>query len=225
MKLFIKSLFFVLVCLATTKVFAQTISVKNSNGVTIKYKFYNPNGGGLELAVANNSYSGIVIIPKTVIYNKRTWKVTSIGADAFYNCSGLTSVNIPSSVTSIGHYAFKGCSGLTSVNIPSSVTSIGCEAFRGCTGLTSVNIPSSVTSIGHGAFEDCSGLTSVTIPEGVTKTGIGIFNSCTSLMSVTIPEGSVVVTEENGWFDGCTALKSLTVRMKDGSTQTRPLPY
>ena len=202
MKLFIKSLFFVLVCLATTKVFAQTISVKNSNGVTIKYKFYNPNGGGLELAVANNSYSGIVIIPKTVIYNKRTWKVTSIGADAFYNCSGLTSVNIPS-----------------------SVTSIGCEAFRGCTGLTSVNIPSSVTSIGHGAFEDCSGLTSVTIPEGVTKTGIGIFNSCTSLMSVTIPEGSVVVTEENGWFDGCTALKSLTVRMKDGSTQTRPLPY
>ena len=202
MKLFIKSLFFVLVCLATTKVFAQTISVKNSNGVTIKYKFYNPNGGGLELAVANNSYSGIVIIPKTVIYNKRTWKVTSIGADAFYNCSGLTSVNIPSSVTSIGHYAFKGCSGLTSVNIPSSVTSIG-----------------------HGAFEDCSGLTSVTIPEGVTKTGIGIFNSCTSLMSVTIPEGSVVVTEENGWFDGCTALKSLTVRMKDGSTQTRPLPY
>ena len=64
--------------------------------------------------------------------------VTSIGEDAFYECTGLTSVTIPNSVTSIGSEAFRGCSGLTSVVIGNSVTSIGSSAFKSCTGLKSV---------------------------------------------------------------------------------------
>ena len=85
--------------------------------------------------------------------------VTSIGKDAFYNCSGLTSVTIPNSVTSIGEGAFSYCSGLKSATIGNSVTSIGRDAFRCCSGLTSVTIPNSVTSIGGCAFYCCSGLT------------------------------------------------------------------
>ena len=55
----------------------------------------------------------------------------------------------------LGDYVFCDCSGLTSLTIPSSVTSIGGEAFNGCRGLTSMTIPSSVTSIGWGAFAEC----------------------------------------------------------------------
>ena len=78
--------------------------------------------------------------------------VTNIGDEAFYGCTGMTSVTIPGSVTSIGEYAFERCTGLTSVNIPDSVTSIGDNAFYGCTGMTKVTIPDSVTYIGNYAF-------------------------------------------------------------------------
>ena len=84
-----------------------------------------------------------------------------IGGYAFYGCSSLTSLTLPSNATKIGESAFYGCSGLTSLTLPSSVTSIGESAFYGCSGLTSLTLPSSVTSIGSSAFYGCSGLTSI----------------------------------------------------------------
>ena len=55
-----------------------------------------------------------------------------IGSCAFYGCSGLTSLNLPSSITKIGMSAFEGCSGLTSINLPAGITSIGESAFKNC---------------------------------------------------------------------------------------------
>jgi hypothetical protein len=45
---------------------------------------------------------------------------------------------IPTGVTTIGNNAFSECTSLTNVTIPESVTSIGSEAFSGCTTLTSI---------------------------------------------------------------------------------------
>ena len=135
--------------------------------------------------------------------------VTSIGGRAFKGCSGLTSLTIPSSVTKIGYYAFKGCSGLTSLTIPSSVISISDYAFSGCSGLTNLTIPSSVISIGRGVFSNCSGLTSLTIPSGVTSIGYHAFEGCSGLTSLTIP--SSVTSIGYGAFKGCSGLTSLTI--------------
>ena len=124
-----------------------------------------------------------------------------IGECAFFGCSSLTSINIPSSVTEIGNRVFEDCKSLTSVNIPSGVTEIAWRTFWGCSSLTSVDIPSSVTSIGSETFSGCSSLTSVNIPSGVTEIGESAFSGCSSLTSVNIP--SSVTEIERAVFMDC----------------------
>ena len=152
-------------------------------------------------------YLDHIVIPSSVNYNGRTYRVTSIGESAFYNCS-LTSIEIPNSVTSIGDSAFSECSSLTSVVIPNSVTSIGDYAFYRCSNLASVVIPNSVTSIGEKAFTFCVSLTSIEIPNSVKSIGDEAFCECESLTSIEIP-GSVKSIGA-GAFSGCESLTKIT---------------
>ena len=135
--------------------------------------------------------------------------VTSLGDECFKDCSGLTSITIPSSVTSLGESCFKSCNSLISITIPSSVTSLGDECFKYCSGLTSITLPSSITSLGVYCFYGCSGLTSITIPSSVTSLGICCFTGCDGLTSITIP--SSVTSLGDGCFQYCRGLTSITI--------------
>ncbi len=73
----------------------------------------------------------------------------------------IVSVNLPDGVTSIGGDAFSDCTGLQSITIPNSVISIGYNAFYGCTGLTMITLGDGVTSIDDYAFYNCARLTDV----------------------------------------------------------------
>ena len=130
--------------------------------------------------------------------------VTTIGYDAFYECSSLTSISMPS-VTTIGDYAFNFCSSLTSISMPSVMT-IGGYAFYECSSLTSISMPE-VTTIGDDAFSGCSALTSVSMPS-VTTIGDRAFSSCSALTSVSMPE---VKTIGDNVFSFCYALTSLSM--------------
>ncbi|MBR5893417.1 MAG: leucine-rich repeat domain-containing protein [Bacteroidaceae bacterium] len=144
--------------------------------------------------------------------NKFCYTTTSIGKDAFYNCTGLTSITIPNSVTTIGVEAFYGCSSLTSIEIPNSVTTIGKYAFYGCSGLTSITIPNSVTTIERQAFSKCTSLTSIEIPNSVTTIGPSAFEGCSGLKKLTIGKNVEIIG--NNAFNECTKLKDL--RIEDG---------
>jgi len=135
--------------------------------------------------------------------------VTTIGDEAFGECTGLTSITIPNSVTTIGFDAFFRCTGLISVTIPNSMTTIGDNSFCYCTRLTSVTIPNSIITIGEAAFDGCSGLTSITIPNSVTTIEDAAFGECTGLTSITIPNSVTTIGELT--FEGCSKLTSITI--------------
>ena len=211
--------------------FAYDIVVKNADGVTIYYNYYNE---GKELQVTflsskdnyqenKNAYVGNVVIPEEVTYLNRTRKVTSIGDHAFRECKSLTSVTIPNSVTSIGSSAFEWCYMLTSVTIPNSVTSMGGHAFRACSSLTSVTISdiaawcdisfndreSNPLYYAHHLFLNGEELKDLTIPNSVTYIRDYTFSGCSNLTSVTIENS--VISIGNFTFSGCSNLTSVTL--------------
>ena len=94
------------------------------------------------------------------------YKIENIPKYAFYQYA-ITSVDIPLSVTTIGEQAFYGCSSLKSIVLPTALDSIGASAFY-ATGLVNVELPSQLTSLGAGAFGGCTALKTVYIPKSVT---------------------------------------------------------
>lgn len=171
--------------------------------VAYKYKGTMPNGTSITLrnstvGIASSAFyncSGL-----TGIYMPTSVKV--IGSSAFSGCTSLTNITIPNSVTTIETGTFENCTGLTSINIPNSVTYIDFGAFSNCTGLADVNIPNSVTFIGQRAFYNCSNLSSdIIIPNGVTRIGAGTFYNCSKVTSISIPSS---ITKIEGKIDNTT---------------------
>ena len=131
---------------------------------------------GFNANIISNTYSngrGVIVFDKDI---------TAISEYAFYNCTKLTSIQMPKSITKIREYAFYD-SGLTNIEMPNNVTEIATYAFYS-TDIVNLIIPDSVTSIGNYAFYYCNLLTSVTIGNGVTSIGDSAFYNCDSLTSV-----------------------------------------
>lgn len=159
-----------------------------------------------EVVASNKSITNISI-PENVTYKNRSFSVIRIGSRAFYN-SRVQSIKIPNSVTSIGENAFEDCSKLVSIEIPNSVTSIGEYAFYYCSNLVSIEIPNSVTTLRRSVFKDCHSLVSIKIPNSVTDIDDYAFDNCSSLKSIEIPNS---VTDIDDYAFDFWNIESLTI--------------
>lgn len=190
-----------------------------------------------------NPYTGDITIPSEIIYLNEPYKVTSIGYEAFKDCTGLKSVSIPNTVTSIGNYAFENCTGLSSITIPNSVTDIGSYAFHGCTNFKNLIIPNGVLYIYFGAFDGCTGLTKVEVYASLdlssyisSYASYNFFNGCTNLKEAVfdcekvsplfkefkylekVTLKNTITTIQDNSFASCTGLKTVVVQCMPTNT-------
>ena len=142
---------------------------------TVEVTWYNSKSGSWPTI---GSYSDEVInIPSNVSYKGTDYCVKRIGEYAFHYCEQTLSITIPDGVSSIGANAFSGCYGLTSVVVPHSVTEIGKFAFDNCHKLLAIEIPQGLKIIGRNVFNACQSLTYVAIPTSVVEIGDYAFSS------------------------------------------------
>ena len=204
------------------------LGCSNLESLSLPYVF----GDYLGYVFDGSSYSNNqTAVPKKLIKVFLTGN-GKIEANAFYNCTNITSVEISGSVTSIGEYAFDRCSNLTNVILPENVGEIKYYVFRACNSLDSIHYNGDVYSwlkIDFGLinrelsgcvtfgkklyFKNSSNeyelLTSLVIPDDVENISFLAFTGCSSLTSATI--GSGVASIGDYAFVNCSNLKSIIV--------------
>lgn len=79
--------------------------------------------------------------------------VTHLGRDALCRNSDLRKITFNGRLSYIGHRAFYGCTALTSLRIPSGISTLPLDSIAGCTNLANVYIPESVIHLDTGALE------------------------------------------------------------------------
>ena len=123
-----------------------------------------------------------------------TYRVTAIGDWAFYNCSGITSVEIPSSVMNLGKMAFAYCTSLKEVIIKDATEALNYKFDQTNLGYFFKDSPIEYMYIGRD-LENCpfdyyygqwrKTLKTVVFGSGVTTISNSFFDTCSKLSSVT----------------------------------------
>lgn len=160
----------------------------NENGEAVIHSYDNRSADvavpeklmGAEVSeIDDHAFFGSTVI-RSVSLEKAT-HLKTIGSNAFYGCTALTEINIPSNVTELGFGVFQNCTALKEVTLGNEISEIPNQAFYNCTSLESLDIPGSVSSIGTRSFSGCSSLKDILIPSSVSSISVNAFEGIDDL--------------------------------------------
>ena len=123
--------------------------------------------------------------------------------------SGITEMLLPNTLTTLGSNAFSECTALKKVAIPSSIKTIGQCAFSGCKNLKDISLSEGLNTIGNNVFYNCVNLLEITLPSTLETIGSDAFYGCSSLKSIKCK--AVVPPAANGNFTNGMDLNHCTV--------------
>ena len=209
-----------------TKAFALIIMamislVTMAEQIEIDGIIYEVHDDKLEVLEHPDKYSGVVIIPDTVIYGGKKFTVTQINIAAFRNCKDLLSVGISATVNDMDAVCFYGCESLEEIYVdPSNTTYASYDRALYNKDMTSIlmcpvkvggefEIPDGVVNIAATAFKKCNLLTSIILPETVKSISFNAFDNCSSLTSINLPDGITSIGESS--FAGCSSLENIHI--------------
>lgn len=184
------------------------ISIRQGDNLQMPNEIWYTSTDGQIVEPYNESWGDIHIEQNTydAITNKGiitfSGPITIIEDEAFYSCTTLKSIELPSKLTAIGNKAFNYCTSLETVNFRQTTT-IGEQAFAYCSSLNNIII-SRVTSMGKQAFAYCTSLESVSIDGDISTLNTQLFYECTSLSKVTLPD--CIETIKDNVFSRCSNL-------------------
>lgn len=160
------------------KSFSLIIEADEQSLVQIDGIRYQLNAEERTARVIRHPYTGAIRVPAQVVSATQTYRVVGISGGAFYRCSSLSTVALPTGLSRIGGNAFTDCKQLTTMVLPDSLKSIEEETFKGCVKLQQVTLPDRLTSIATRAFSGCQQLTALHLPNSVTHIGANAFEHC-----------------------------------------------
>ena len=170
-------------------------------------------GGGIRITDCDESVTSI-IVPELI--DGRV--VTTIGNNAFSNCTLLEEVELPDSIYKIGGWAFGNCESLSSIDIPDTVSYVSCSSFDGsgaietidginyvdkwlleCTDTqaTTVTVRDGTIGISQEAFRWCNDVIDVDLPDSIMYICMDAFSD-TSLYNSQEP-----IKYVDNWIVGC----------------------